>query len=128
MEMNGTAPVFNEDHYINIRKGRHPLLHKKKVVPIDIHLGKDFDLLIRILKVGAVRAGEHGIQLGADFFVGLYHGAANALQPRAGIVGNLLLGENTAAYLVGHMGQGATATWDSPSSPWKSAARSPFWS
>lgn len=30
MEMNGTAPVFNEDHYINIRKGRHPLLHKKK--------------------------------------------------------------------------------------------------
>ncbi len=46
MEMNGTAPVFNEDHYINIRKGRHPLLHKKKVVPIDIHLGKDFDLLI----------------------------------------------------------------------------------
>lgn len=46
MEMNGTAPVFNEDHYINIRKGRHPLLNKKKVVPIDIHLGKDFDLLI----------------------------------------------------------------------------------
>ncbi len=31
---------------IYIRKGRHPLLDKKKVVPIDIHLGKDFDLLI----------------------------------------------------------------------------------
>ena len=46
MEMNGTEPLFNEDHYINIRKGRHPLLDKKKVVPIDIHLGKDFDLLI----------------------------------------------------------------------------------
>ena len=46
MDMNATEPLFNTDHYINIRKGRHPLLDKKKVVPIDIHLGKDFDLLI----------------------------------------------------------------------------------
>ncbi len=46
MEMNATEPVFNENRYINIRKGRHPLLDKKKVVPIDIYLGKDFDLLI----------------------------------------------------------------------------------
>ncbi|MBD5511947.1 MAG: endonuclease MutS2 [Lachnospiraceae bacterium] len=46
MDHNGTMPVFNTEHYINIRKGRHPLLEKKKVVPIDIHLGKDFDLLI----------------------------------------------------------------------------------
>lgn len=46
MDMNATRPVFNQDHYIRIRGGRHPLLDKKKVVPIDIHLGKDFDLLI----------------------------------------------------------------------------------
>lgn len=46
MDMNATEPLFNSDHYINIRKGRHPLLDKKRVVPIDIHLGKDFDLLI----------------------------------------------------------------------------------
>lgn len=46
MDMNGTAPIFNKEHYINIRKGRHPLLDKKKVVPIDINLGRDFDLLI----------------------------------------------------------------------------------
>lgn len=46
MEHNGTMPVFNTEHYINIRKGRHPLLEKKKVVPIDIYLGKAFDLLI----------------------------------------------------------------------------------
>lgn len=46
MEMNATEPVFNTEHYIHIRKGRHPLLDKKKVVPIDIYLGKDFDLLI----------------------------------------------------------------------------------
>ncbi len=46
MDMNATRPVFNNDHYIRIRGGRHPLLDKKTVVPIDIHLGKDFDLLI----------------------------------------------------------------------------------
>ncbi|MBO5346580.1 MAG: endonuclease MutS2 [Lachnospiraceae bacterium] len=46
MDMNATRPVFNTDHYIRILGGRHPLLDKKTVVPIDIHLGKDFDLLI----------------------------------------------------------------------------------
>lgn len=46
MEQNASMPVFNNDRYIHIRKGRHPLLDKKKVVPIDIYLGKDFDLLI----------------------------------------------------------------------------------
>ncbi len=46
MDQNATEPIFNRKHYINIRKGRHPLLDKKKVVPIDIHLGRDFDLLV----------------------------------------------------------------------------------
>lgn len=46
LEQNATRPIFNTDHYIHLRKGRHPLLPKDKVVPIDIHLGKDFDLLI----------------------------------------------------------------------------------
>lgn len=43
---NGSEPDFNEDGIIHIKKGRHPLLDKKKVVPIDIRLGEDFDLLI----------------------------------------------------------------------------------
>lgn len=46
LDQNATEPIFNNEHYIHIRKGRHPLLDKKKVVPIDIHLGRDFDLLI----------------------------------------------------------------------------------
>lgn len=46
MDLNATAPVFNTEHYIHIRKGRHPLLDKKQVVPIDIRLGNDFDLLV----------------------------------------------------------------------------------
>ncbi len=46
LDQNATRPVFNTDHYIHLRKGRHPLLPKDRVVPIDIHLGRDFDLLI----------------------------------------------------------------------------------
>lgn len=46
MHMEATRPIFNTKGYINIRKGRHPLIEKKKVVPIDIHLGKEFHLLI----------------------------------------------------------------------------------
>ena len=46
LEQNATMPVFNTEHQIRIRQGRHPLLDKKKVVPIDIQLGIDFDLLV----------------------------------------------------------------------------------
>lgn len=46
IDMNASRPLFNNKRYINIRKGRHPLLDKKNVVPIDISLGADFDLLI----------------------------------------------------------------------------------
>jgi DNA mismatch repair protein MutS2 len=41
-----TAPIFNDKGYINIKDGRHPLLNQKKAVPINVWLGKDFDLLI----------------------------------------------------------------------------------
>lgn len=43
---NGVAPIFNTNGYIRIRQGRHPLLDPKKVVPIDVVLGDEFDLLI----------------------------------------------------------------------------------
>lgn len=43
---NGTQPVFNTDGIIDIKSGRHPLLDKHTVVPVDIRLGKDFTLLI----------------------------------------------------------------------------------
>ncbi len=45
-EYDGVAPTFNEEGRIHIKKGRHPLLDKKKVVPIDVRLGDDFQLLI----------------------------------------------------------------------------------
>lgn len=46
LEQNATRPVFNEDRVISIRRGRHPLLDKSKVVPIDVSLGENFDLLV----------------------------------------------------------------------------------
>lgn len=46
LSMNASKPVFNQNGYIHIREGRHPLLHKKTVVPITVTLGKEFDLLI----------------------------------------------------------------------------------
>ena len=46
MDLNATRPLFNEEHYIRIRQGRHPLLDRKKVVPIDVELGERFNLLI----------------------------------------------------------------------------------
>ena len=44
--MNASKPVFNTKGKIHIREGRHPLLDKKKVVPITVTLGDTFDLLI----------------------------------------------------------------------------------
>ncbi len=46
MEMNATEPIFNEDGIINLRKARHPLLDKNRVVPIDVRLGDGFRQLI----------------------------------------------------------------------------------
>lgn len=44
--MKAVEPVFNEKGYINIKKGRHPLIESHQVVPIDIYLGGDFSMLI----------------------------------------------------------------------------------
>lgn len=44
--MNAYEPIFNTEGMIHIKQGRHPLIPKEHVVPIDIWLGKDFDLLI----------------------------------------------------------------------------------
>ena len=46
VDMMGTEPIFNDRGYINIRRGRHPLLNRDTVVPTDIYLGKDFNTLL----------------------------------------------------------------------------------
>ncbi len=46
LEINAITPIFNENHIFDIKKGRHPLIAKDKVVPIDVYAGRDFDMLI----------------------------------------------------------------------------------
>lgn len=46
VQMRGVEPTLNEDKYINIRNGRHPLLDKDKVVPNSIYLGREFHTLL----------------------------------------------------------------------------------
>lgn len=46
VKQNATAPKLNDRGYISIKKGRHPLLDKDKVVPVDIYLGGEFDTLV----------------------------------------------------------------------------------
>ncbi len=45
-QMKASEPEFNQNGYISIRKGRHPLIDPKKVVPIDIYVGGNFTMLI----------------------------------------------------------------------------------
>ncbi len=46
LDMNAVCPHLSQEGHINIRKGRHPLIDRKKIVPTDIYLGEDFDSLI----------------------------------------------------------------------------------
>ena len=46
IEQNASKPLVNSEGIIEIKKARHPLIDKKKVVPIDIRIGEQFDLLV----------------------------------------------------------------------------------
>ena len=45
-EMRASVPVISEDGVVNLKKARHPLIDKQKVVPIDLRLGGEFDTLV----------------------------------------------------------------------------------
>lgn len=46
LELNCSKPSINTKGIINLKKARHPMLNKNKVVPIDIFLGKDYNTLV----------------------------------------------------------------------------------
>ena len=46
LEMRANKPLINKDGYINILRGRHPLLNAKEVVATDIYMGRDFTTLL----------------------------------------------------------------------------------
>lgn len=45
-KMRGCIPELSDDGVIDLKKARHPLIDKKKVVPVDIKLGEDYNALI----------------------------------------------------------------------------------
>lgn len=46
LEIGGSRPIYNENKIIRLLKARHPLLDKKKAVPINVTLGENYDLLV----------------------------------------------------------------------------------
>ncbi len=45
-KMNATMPELNEDGIVDLKRARHPLIERRKVVPIDIRIGEQFDQLV----------------------------------------------------------------------------------
>lgn len=41
-----TLPILNNKGQINLKRARHPLLDKKKVVPISVKLGYEYDVIV----------------------------------------------------------------------------------
>lgn len=46
LKMDAIRPAYNRKHYLVLKQARHPLIDRKKVVPTDINLGRDFDQLV----------------------------------------------------------------------------------
>ena len=46
LAQNASKPIYHQEKTLKLNKARHPLIDSKKVVPIDISLGTDFDLLV----------------------------------------------------------------------------------
>ncbi len=46
LSVNANVPLLNGAGYIDLRKARHPLIDKNKVVPIDVRLGKEYTTLV----------------------------------------------------------------------------------
>ena len=44
--LKASPAILNDEGIINLRSARHPLIDPRKVVPVDITLGKDFDTLV----------------------------------------------------------------------------------
>ena len=44
--MRAWAPVMNDQGMVELRNARHPLIDPQKVVPVSLHLGRDFDTMI----------------------------------------------------------------------------------
>lgn len=46
LDTKSTLPLLNDKGEIALKKARHPLLDRRKVVPISVDLGKDYDVIV----------------------------------------------------------------------------------
>ena len=46
LENKCTLPILNNQGIVELKKARHPLLDKRKVVPITVKLGRDYDVIV----------------------------------------------------------------------------------
>ena len=46
LKIDATEPILNENNYLNIKKARHPLIDRKKVVPISVELGGSYSTIV----------------------------------------------------------------------------------
>ena len=46
ISMDAVRPVFNENHIVRLYGARHPLIDKKRVVPITLTIGEDYDMIV----------------------------------------------------------------------------------
>ena len=46
VKMKGSQPTINDQGYLRIKNGRHPLIDAKKVVPVTVALGRDYHTLV----------------------------------------------------------------------------------
>ena len=46
MQMKAERPEIINSRVLELKRARHPLIPKDKVVPIDVEIGKDFDTLV----------------------------------------------------------------------------------
>ena len=46
LSMNASCPTIVSDRSINLKRARHPLIDRDRVVPIDVYLGAGFDTMI----------------------------------------------------------------------------------
>ena len=44
--MQGEEPVIDDEGYLDLRQARHPLIESKKVVPINVSIGKEYNTLV----------------------------------------------------------------------------------
>jgi DNA mismatch repair protein MutS2 len=46
LNMNAVRPLLNTAGFVNLRRARHPLISPEVVVPIDVRVGKEFQVLV----------------------------------------------------------------------------------